>query len=565
MPPDIRKLEDERDVAGLCLGLERQRDANWRRSAALALGRVGDAQAVEPLGRVLNDPDATVRLAAIESLGLLGAAAPLVEALRRGRGFEPEACVKALVKMGAQAIEPLAGVLQGSDVSAASHAAVALRRIGGEAVVEPLIGALRHPRAHVRKTAAQALAELGDRRAIEPLIGALADGDEGVREAAACATGKFGDHRGVDQLLVCTRDASSSVRTAASDALRKMGDPRAGDALKAIDDARVARGLVDTLLQAIPWAPSGPLRSRGNTDHRLRDSTMAAMARVGAPCIPPLVEELRRQRSVDSSELRLAIVDALGMIDDPGSVDALIHAMSDADLPIRCRAASALGRVGGDRGVQPLLGAIRDGDEALRFRAADALGALGGRAGVVDGLLVCLADANAGVRVAACCALAKIRDSRAIDALDGARGDPDPSVSEAALAGLVEARDPRALDELLRRLTSEDAQVVIGSCKMLGSLGDQRAMGPLVGMLGQGSMPVAAAALAAIGQAALDPTPLLVNALRHPVASVREKAAALLDKRGWTPDGDEEEALYLAAQPMPQKAGWNPDPDRPGI
>src|SRR5687767_9475082 len=60
-------------------------DSLVRRTAAIALGRIGDVRGVELLVPLLSDPDTTVRVAAVFALGLIGdtsAVGPLVERLR---------------------------------------------------------------------------------------------------------------------------------------------------------------------------------------------------------------------------------------------------------------------------------------------------------------------------------------------------------------------------------------------------------------------------------------------------------------------------------------------------
>jgi HEAT repeat protein len=165
--------------------------------------------AVEPLCRVLKDPDNNVRKAAAESLGHIG---------------------------DARAVEPLVGALRAIDDGVRKAAAEALGKIGDARAVPSLLDALNNDwHAALRLAAAQALGELKDARAVPPLIERLKDKDAEVRKSAAEALGKIQDPQTVSEataaLCVALSDKSSRVRLAAAEALGRIlkdsGDERA--------------------------------------------------------------------------------------------------------------------------------------------------------------------------------------------------------------------------------------------------------------------------------------------------------------------------------------------------
>ncbi len=67
--PDVENLEKKGDVHRLIKALGYQKSYYVRMAAATALGRIGDARAVEPLCTVLKDSDRDVRGDAVEALG----------------------------------------------------------------------------------------------------------------------------------------------------------------------------------------------------------------------------------------------------------------------------------------------------------------------------------------------------------------------------------------------------------------------------------------------------------------------------------------------------------------
>jgi len=162
--------------------------ATERRKAAIALGRIGDVKAVEPLITALKskDEDQTVRLLATRALGKITdvrAIDPLIEALSDENEEIRMMAAEALGKLGdAQAVEPLVEALQDEDKYVREYAVGALGEIGDIKAVEPLIDALTDVIPEVRGVVAHALGVIGDPRAVKPLREVLEWEGEGVNE-----------------------------------------------------------------------------------------------------------------------------------------------------------------------------------------------------------------------------------------------------------------------------------------------------------------------------------------------------------------------------------------------
>ncbi|HEX9697363.1 MAG TPA: HEAT repeat domain-containing protein [Actinomycetota bacterium] len=71
-PPNVEDLEATRDVEGLIKALGHKKRSDLRRAAAEALGKLGDARAVEPLIAALADKSGPARETAAEALNRLG-------------------------------------------------------------------------------------------------------------------------------------------------------------------------------------------------------------------------------------------------------------------------------------------------------------------------------------------------------------------------------------------------------------------------------------------------------------------------------------------------------------
>ncbi len=181
--------------------------AGRRDHAAWALGKIGDARAVEPLIKALGDKNGFISLTAAEALAKI--AEKYIE------GEEKDNIIKFLksgdqgmAQMGASMLK---GILEKTEV---------LGKIDDVRAVEPLIKMLEEGNTN----AAYALGEFGDERAVEPLIELLDDDDYVVRLAAAYALGEIGDARAVEPLINALEDQPNwSSREAAKEALKKIG------------------------------------------------------------------------------------------------------------------------------------------------------------------------------------------------------------------------------------------------------------------------------------------------------------------------------------------------------
>ncbi len=206
------------------------RNAESRQDAALELGRLGDARAIEPLVAILRDKKQllSLRNAAFRSILQIGDAAVserLLDVLKDKSESQNGRCwaAFALVDLGdPRSFEAILSIIRDSeeDIVARRCAVSALYDEEDEhavarntAAVEPLLHALQDPDSLLKRLAAQALYVHGDERAVEPLIRALNDSDSHVRHAAIGTLGRLRDKRAVEPLIaiLTARRARSSI------------------------------------------------------------------------------------------------------------------------------------------------------------------------------------------------------------------------------------------------------------------------------------------------------------------------------------------------------------------
>jgi HEAT repeat protein len=159
-------------VPRLIKELKNNDNTNVRAYVCLALGRIGDDDAEEPLKKALTDEEPEVRARACEGLAELleeKAIPLLIEMLKDNQSTPREqARITLATKIGEPAITPLIECFQKSDEFLRTEAQNALEQIGTKAVPQ-LISALSDTKGDVVVYVAKTLAAIGDKSALEPI------------------------------------------------------------------------------------------------------------------------------------------------------------------------------------------------------------------------------------------------------------------------------------------------------------------------------------------------------------------------------------------------------------
>lgn len=205
------------------------------------------------------------------------------------------------------------------------------------------------------------------------------------------------------------------------------------------------------------------------------------------------------------AEVRSAAAQALGELDDPRTVEALMNALrTDTDASVRAMAAWALGQLENPRAV-PALGdaLLHDGDANVREMAAWALGAIESTQGV-EPLRTALRDRSPEVRAKAVWALGAIEDSAAVPALMEALSDASVEIRRTAAWALGQIEHPSAIPALVAALRDSDAEVRSTAAWAIGGIEDPSASEAMVELLKDENPEVRRAAAEALGDADWD-------------------------------------------------------------
>ena len=445
----------------------RHADPFVRRQAALAAGRIGDAQAVDPLVAALGDSGPAVQAAAAFALGLLKqprAVAPLLalaRAVPAARQDFPQAeAVTAIAKTGGDAAAAALGDLLGSGTTAGAATSAVQRsalleawRLGARAPTPALIVQARNADAVARGNAIYALARLRTARGVPALVEALADPEASVRAVAL---------RGLSRVL--TDSAQLSSRDVVSRIRPLLGD---GDSHVRVNALRALATFHDSTLAplVLPLAADPDLNVAVQAE-----TTLGVLG--GAPAVAALQAglgsatfALRRQAAIalaqadsaagvaaattlltDGTDWRWRSVaaEAVGAARDRGRLEAQL---ADPDGRVAVQALQALQRLvpDSDSSLSPRARALlQHPDAAVRSVAADLLArhpVLDDLDRLADAYVRAAADSFNDARLSAVAALA---------AIAGTGAD-----ARTAVATRFVARVPHAEDYLVRRLAVE--------------------------------------------------------------------------------------------------------------
>jgi HEAT repeat protein len=473
-------------------------DPDWRvrRAAAMALAADPDTDPSALLCERLASEDAGERNAAIKVLIKRGADSipALLEALRSPdpdvRNF---ACV-ALGKVGdSAATEPLlALVADDSDANVRYMAIEAVGRIGDPRAIDVLI-ALLDEDAWFAAPAAEALGSLGCPRALAALGERLTDDD--IALVAIGALGSTGDPRGLVPLLEAGRHAGILLGLPLIDAMGTILAAADEDVFGVLDLLRpVAQRLFSPELRtALETALAAPGDARIKALHVaawLGDPSLTPVvcpAAEDSESIPLVVAHLTRDFPLTMPYLadglrnpypavRIAIAESIGRALATRALDLVTKLLEDRNQAVVIAAIETLALIGTPADARHLVPLLSSELDETRAAAALAFGELGVSA-VQKDLARLAGSGSPRVRGSLARALALAPDiadaPESRDALLSLAGDPDPHVRACIAPALARIDSPEALPTLLNLALDESESVRLAATRSLDrSAGD---------------------------------------------------------------------------------------------
>ena len=318
-------------------------EARVRRRAALALGRVGLPEAVEPLTGLLGDEDPDVRQMAAFALGLIGDAAARPGLLAALEDADPEVQGRAAEALG----------MIGDLVDAAAVSGMVRTHVGSGALTGVAADDLTFPLApavEAARVGMYALVRLGSYEALA--AAALDAGGQPVSTwwPVSYAIQRLGDPRGAPALATLL---NTPGRYTAAFAARGLG------AMKALEAAEPLRQIVE----------------RRAVHPAVVIQAIRALAAIGDSATAPVVTRIVVDAQADAT-LRLEAMTALSVLATADSLDLLLDLMSDSSPAMRGAALRTLARVDPDTLLAALSGLDPDRDWTVRAAEAAALATL---------------------------------------------------------------------------------------------------------------------------------------------------------------------------------------------
>lgn len=342
--------------------------------------------ASEQFADAITGDSVHVRLKAVGALQLLGNADAIKQLLAMLKDISKtvhDRAVQALIAIGDKSdsnISQLAGGLGDGDINVQRGTVKAMEAIGPQPNLISQVVAQIKSTAGARSSAGDVLGSFGPRPdTLAQLSALLKDSDPDVRSGAASALGKTKNPAAIPELITLSQTDTPQVRRVAIEAIAFIGNI-AGQAtlIQAINDPNAdneARIEAATGLGRIgtPIAITTLIRALDDFDLKLRIAAQGALARIGMPAVPDLMQTIKSTNPV----IRKEICWIFGAIGSPSLNGSLETALKDPVKDVREAAARALGQPNNAAAIPALMSALKDPNGTVALTAAQSLGRIG--------------------------------------------------------------------------------------------------------------------------------------------------------------------------------------------
>ena len=216
----------------------------------------------------------------------------------------------------------------------------------GESVVDILVSRINSGNLIEKQIIVYALGGVRSKSSTKYLLPLLMDEHVDIRQTTVEALGLIADEGSFENLYRCIEDDSWLVRQAATISLGNINNVNA----------------IRYLILALQ-----------DNDYQVRKGAIGALVKYGKEAIDPLTKVLANKNQSHRSD----IIEALGEIGDPSSLEQFLAELIDDDHRVREAAAHGLGKIGDASAIKPLIHVLeKDENPRVRQASVAALGLL---------------------------------------------------------------------------------------------------------------------------------------------------------------------------------------------
>ena len=387
------------EAVEILAGMLTDQDTEVAESAAVALGRIGNAAATEALeqfltGPAMNEAPRSVRSAVAEGC-ILGAeqsvdggdaetAVRLFEAIRNADVPKQrilEATRGVILAHPTNGTAQLIELLNSDDRDLFALGLWVARELPGAEVTDALVAEMERMPAERQSLMILALIDREDRPSVSLLASAAEEGPKNVRLTAIQAISRQGDVSCVPVLLAAAVEDDEDIANAARESLMDLpGDDVDADLAQRLDTARGPQRmrLIELAgLRGITEAVPQLRQAATDSDPAVRAAAFQALGdTIDFDQLSWLIDRTVGARNPQELEMAGdALKAAAGrMPDRDACAEQLAAAMPRAKTPHQGKLLEAIGAVGGDRALAAIVRASRSPDAAVQGAAAQQLG-----------------------------------------------------------------------------------------------------------------------------------------------------------------------------------------------
>lgn len=477
--------------------LEESEYSKVRLGICRVFGALTPQDGVPSLIARLEDPERTIRLAALDALGKIGSKKPIAAIITMLTSRDKRERAKAAETLGylrdPQPIPYLLDQEEDSSREVREASTEALRKLGEALELDKLINAMRQLRSSdstLQEKGLSTLTTLLEEQIVPLLVDWLQSPNSLTRTGVLLALGRIKWTETPESPITARlQDDDSEVRMAALQALKNLGTTKSfTQVLKCLEDRN--REIRSHAIQT-----TVAIRQRNPGTHSELISCLQSEHETVREGVVVIIRELESREDANkiisllsdlSEGVRIEAIRTLGSLGDVSAVPNLLGQIEVSKPNIRKAAVEALGSLADLRATVPLLErAALDEDQSVQNAAEQALRQMGEPSGQQNMLefLISLKSSDEKIRNDAISELASFEDSLPFLEQLLQSGSSQIRAGAAQAIGHL-ARDRKDItDELIKLLEDLSKNVRLGAINGLGALGDPHAVVPLVGRL----------------------------------------------------------------------------------